>query len=64
MFNLQSDTVSNSIARTFVEVGGNVQVLRHGGRLRALFTLIIGDVQPTARGGAVILTAGRSGPCH
>ncbi|MCI0684527.1 MAG: FG-GAP-like repeat-containing protein, partial [Gemmataceae bacterium] len=58
VFNLRTNTVANNVQRSFVEVGGNVQVLVMAA-VSGTFTLNIGDVQPTARGGAVMLTAGQ-----
>ncbi len=59
VFNLQNNTVSNNIARTFIEVGGNVQVLVMAA-VSGTFTLNVADVQATARGGAVLLAPGQT----
>lgn len=58
VFNLQTNQVSNNVARSFVEVGGNVQVMVMAA-VSGTFTLNINDVSATARGGAVMLTPGQ-----
>jgi hypothetical protein len=56
---LQTGAVSSTLPRTFVEVGGNVQVMVMAA-VSGTMTLSIGDVQPTARGGAVLITPGQT----
>jgi len=58
VFNLRTNTVANNLQRTFVEVGGNVQVMVMAA-VSGTFTLNIGDVQPTARGGAIVQSGGQ-----
>ncbi len=58
VFNLQTNTVSNALPRTYVEVGGNVEVLVLAA-VSGTFTLNLADIQSTARGGAVVLTPDR-----
>jgi hypothetical protein len=52
-YNLQSNQVSNSLPRTYIEVGGNVEVVVMAG-VSGSFKLDVGDVPATARGGAVV----------
>jgi hypothetical protein len=58
VFNLQTNRVSNAVAKSFVEVGGNVQVMVMAAA-SGTFTLNINDVSATARGGAVMLLPGQ-----
>ncbi|MFO0967581.1 MAG: FG-GAP-like repeat-containing protein [Gemmataceae bacterium] len=58
VFDQQTNLVSNNLARTFIEVGGNVQLLVMAAAAGS-FTLNVGDVPATARGGAVLLTPGQ-----
>src|SRR5262249_6888448 len=57
VYNLQSNTASNGIARTFMQTGGNVEVLVLAG-VTGTFTLSVADVQPTARGGGGVGSEG------
>jgi hypothetical protein len=54
VFNQQTNVTQNNIGRTYVEVGGNVEVIVTAA-VSGTYRLNVGDVQPTARGGALIL---------
>ncbi len=58
VYNLQSSSVNNGMTRTYMETGGNVEVIVMAG-LSGTFSLNIADVQPTARGGEVIFGGGK-----
>ncbi len=55
VYNLQTNAVSNSMPRTFVEVGGNVELVVMAGAV-GNFTLNVADVPPSARGGALVFS--------
>ncbi len=55
-YNTQQNTVSNNLGQTYVEVGGNVEVIVLAG-VSGTFNLNVGDVPLTARGGAVLLNS-------
>src|SRR5205823_5112072 len=59
VFDLQSNQVSSSLAKTFIEVGRNVEILVVAGAA-GTFNLNIGDVQASAPGsnGAIAAPAG------
>ncbi len=57
VYDLQTNTLTNTLARAFIEVGGNIEVLVLPGVL-GTFTLNIADVLPQARGGAVVIDSG------
>jgi hypothetical protein len=54
VFNQQTNVTQNSINRTYVEVGGNVEVIVTAA-VSGTYRLNVSDVQPTARGGVLIL---------
>ncbi len=56
-YNLQTNTVASNTPRTFVEVGGNVELVVMA-NVAGQFTLNVADVPPTARGGAIVFGAG------
>jgi hypothetical protein len=58
VFNMQSNTVTNSLPRTYIEVGGNVELVVMAG-VSGRFTLNVDNVPQTARGGAVVIGGGR-----
>jgi hypothetical protein len=53
-YNLSINQVKNNAAQTYVEVGGNVEVIVVAG-VAGSFKLDVGDVGSLARGGAVVL---------
>jgi hypothetical protein len=53
-YNLSTNQVKNNAAQTYVEVGGNVEVIVVAG-VAGSFKLDVGDVGSLARGGAVVL---------
>jgi hypothetical protein len=57
VYNENSPTVSRGLSDTFVEVGGNVELMVVAGA-RGTFTLNVGDVGAQARGGAVVINQG------
>ena len=57
VFNLQDNSESNGIARSFIEVGGSVEVLVIAA-VAGTYNLKLRDVQPFARGEAVMLDGG------
>jgi hypothetical protein len=54
VYNVQGNTASNTLARTFMQTGGNVEVMVLAG-VTGTFTLNIADVPTTARGGFVVV---------
>ncbi len=56
VYNLQTDTLSNSLSKTFVEVGGNVELIVVA-NAAGTYQLNIADVPKLARGTAVLLGA-------
>jgi hypothetical protein len=57
--NLQTNTTTNNLARSFFETGGNIEVMVLAGA-SGTFSLNIADVQPTARGGAMVFDGGQT----
>jgi hypothetical protein len=55
VYDLKTNTVSNQQSRTFVEVGGNIEVLVLAD-VAGTFHLNVADVPPTARGGALVFS--------
>jgi SdrD B-like domain/FG-GAP-like repeat len=55
VYDLQSNSVANNLARTFVEVGGNVEVMVLAG-VSGSYTVNMSDIQPTARAGVVLIS--------
>ncbi len=55
VYSLQTNTVVSALPKTFVEVGGNVELIVMAS-VSGRFSLSVDDVSPTARGGAVMLT--------
>ncbi len=53
VYNTETNNVTQNLAKTFVEVGGNVEVLVVA-NAAGTFALNVADVPPTARGGAVL----------
>ncbi len=58
VFDLQTNSFANNSNRTFIEVGGKVEVMVIAA-ITGTFTLNVSDVQATARGGALILDNGQ-----
>jgi hypothetical protein len=56
-YDLKTNQATNTADRTYVEVGGNVEVIVVAG-VAGTFKLNVGDVPGEARGGAVVLTPG------
>jgi hypothetical protein len=56
VYNLQTDTLSNNLSKTFVEVGGNVELIVVADAA-GTYQLNIADVPKLARGTAVLLGA-------
>ena len=56
-FNLQNNAVNNDISRSYIEVGGSVEVIVIAA-ISGSYNLNVSDVQPSARGEAVLLDAG------
>ncbi|HEV3081872.1 MAG TPA: VCBS repeat-containing protein, partial [Gemmataceae bacterium] len=55
IYDLKTNTVSNQQSRTFVEVGGNIEVFVLADVV-GTFHLNVADVPPTARGGALVFS--------
>ena len=55
-YSLGDNKVTDNLARTYVAVGGNVEVIVMA-NVEGTFKLNVGDVPQTARGGAVVLDA-------
>ncbi len=53
-FDLNTNQLSNTVSRTFIEVGGNVEVMVLAG-VSGSYTVNLSDVQPSARAGAVLM---------
>lgn len=58
VYDLQTNTVVSNTARTYIEVGGNVEVIVMAG-VSGTFRLNVSDVQNTARGGGAIFSSGK-----
>ncbi len=58
-YSQRKEAVKNDLGQTFVEVGGNVEVVVMAG-LAGTFKLDVSDVPETARGGAIVLANGIS----
>jgi len=54
VFDAQNNQVKSDLAKTYVEVGGNVELLVVA-NAAGTFALNVADVPPTARGGAVVI---------
>jgi hypothetical protein len=59
VFDLQSNTVVNNLTNTFIEVGSNIQLIVMAATAGS-FSLNLGNVGSTARGGVVMLTPGQT----
>ena len=58
-FNMQTNAVTNNISRSFIEVGGSVEVMVVAA-VPGTYALNVSDVQATARGGAILLDRGET----
>ncbi len=58
-YSLATNALTNSLSQTFVSVGGNVEVVVMA-NAAGTFNLDVGNVPGSARGGAVVLSAGGS----
>jgi hypothetical protein len=54
VYDLKSNQVNNNLARTFIEVGGNIEVMVLAG-VQGTYTVNLSDVQQNSRAGAVLL---------
>jgi hypothetical protein len=56
-YSLRTTDANNGISRTYLNVGGNVEVMVLAGLIKS-YTLTLSDVQPTSIGGAVLFSQG------
>jgi hypothetical protein len=59
VYDLTSNTVSNTSAKTYMDTGGSIEVIVLAG-ITGNVSLSVADVQAAARGGAVILDGGQA----